>query len=101
MPITPQDVIHVAKLARLDLSPDEIEQFTGQLGDILEHASRISALDLGDVEPTAHPIPLTNVLRQDIVRPSLTPEKALANAPEAEDQKFRVPRILEVEETDE
>lgn len=98
MAITPDDVRHVAKLARLDFNEDEVARFTKDLGDILEHASKIAELDLAGVEPTAHPIKLENVWRRDEVRPSLAPEQALANAPAAEENKFRVPRILEVEE---
>ncbi len=88
------DVEHVANLARLALSPDEIEQFTEQLGVILDHAEDVAALDLDGVEPTAHPLPLVNVLRPDDVRPCLDRDEVLAQAPEAEDGRFRVPRIL-------
>lgn len=101
MAITPDDVRHVAKLARLDFNEDEVARFAKDLGDILEHASKIAELDLADVEPTAHPIKLENVWRPDEVRRSLTPEQALANAPAAEENKFRVPRILEIEEGEE
>jgi len=87
-------VIHVAKLARLALSDAEIDQFTTQLGAILEHAARVAALDTGDVPPTAHPIPLANVLRPDEPGPSLPRDVVLGMAPAAEDGRFRVPRIL-------
>jgi aspartyl-tRNA(Asn)/glutamyl-tRNA(Gln) amidotransferase subunit C len=89
------DVEHVAKLARLALTEDEIERFTGQLADILEHAAKVSALDTSQVAPTAHPLPLVNVLRPDEPRESLDPEAALAMAPAAEAGRFRVPRILD------
>lgn len=92
--ITRADVVHVARLARLDLSDAEIELFTAQLGTILEHVARVEALDTTGVAPTAHPIPLTNVLRADEPRPGLPRDEVLAMAPAAEDDRFRVPRIL-------
>lgn len=101
MTITPDDVRIVAKLARLNFNEEEVARLARDLGDILQHASKIAELDLTDVEPTAHPIKLKNVWRPDEVRPSLTPEQALANAPAAEENKFRVPRILEVEDSEE
>jgi len=88
------DVEHVANLARLALSAEEVEQFTEQLTVILDHAQDVAALDLEDVPPTAHPLPLVNVLRPDDVRPSLDRDEVLAQAPAAEDGRFRVPRIL-------
>jgi aspartyl-tRNA(Asn)/glutamyl-tRNA(Gln) amidotransferase subunit C len=93
--ISREDVEHVARLARLALTPEEVEQLTGELGVILDHAGDVSALDLGDVEPTAHPLPLVNVLRADSVRPTLDRDEVLAAAPAAEDGRFRVPRILD------
>ena len=93
-PISRDDAAHVAKLARLDLTDDELERFTGQLGAVLEHAADIAALDIADVPPTAHPLPLVNVLREDTPRPSLDREEVLAQAPLAEDRRFKVPRIL-------
>lgn len=93
-PLTRQDVIHVAKLARLALSEGEVDQFTVQLGAILEHAASVAALDTAGVPPTSHPIPLANVLRPDEARPGLDRESVLSMAPEAEDGRFRVPRIL-------
>ena len=93
-PLTRADVEHVAKLARLALSEEEIEQFTVQLGAILEHAASVAALDTADVPPTSHPIPLSNVLRPDTPRPGLDRDAVLAMAPAAEDGRFRVPRIL-------
>jgi aspartyl-tRNA(Asn)/glutamyl-tRNA(Gln) amidotransferase subunit C len=92
--ISNADVEHVANLARLALTGDEVERFTEQLAVILEHAEDVAALDLEGVEPTAHPLPLVNVLRPDDVRPCLDREEVLAQAPEAEDGRFRVPRIL-------
>ena len=93
-PLTRDDVVHVAQLARLALSEAEIEQFTTQLGAILEHAARVAALDTHDVAPTSHPIPLANVLRPDERRPTLERDAVLAMAPAEEDGRFRVPRIL-------
>ena len=93
-PISRADVEHVAKLSRLALTEDEIEHLTRELGGILGHADDIEALDLDDVAPTAHPLPLENVLRADEVRPSLDRDEVLAQAPLAEDRRFRVPRIL-------
>lgn len=87
-------MVHVARLARLDLNDDEIDLFTGQLGDILAHAADIEALDVGDIPPTAHPLPLVNVLRADEVTPSVDREEVLAQAPAAEAGQFRVPPVL-------
>lgn len=88
-------VDHVARLARLDLSEEERERMRAELTKILEHAEKIQALDLDGVEPTSHAIPLRNVMRPDETKPSLPAEEALANAPEGEDDRFLVPRIVE------
>jgi aspartyl-tRNA(Asn)/glutamyl-tRNA(Gln) amidotransferase subunit C len=88
-------VDHVARLARLALSEDERKRMQAELTQILEHAERIQALDLDDIDPTSHAIPLSNVMRPDEARPSLSQEEALANAPAAEDGRFMVPRIIE------
>jgi aspartyl-tRNA(Asn)/glutamyl-tRNA(Gln) amidotransferase subunit C len=95
--LTRDDVEHVARLARLALTEDEIERFTDQLAVILEHAADVAALDLADVEPTAHPLPLVNVLRPDEVRPGVDRAEVLAQAPAAEDGRFRVPRIMDAQ----
>jgi len=92
--ITRSDVEHVAMLARLALTDDEIEQLTGELGAILDHAAQVSALDTADVPPTAHPLPLVNVFRPDEPRPSLDRDEVLGQAPATEDGQFRVLRIL-------
>jgi aspartyl-tRNA(Asn)/glutamyl-tRNA(Gln) amidotransferase subunit C len=92
--ITRSDVEHVARLARLALSDEEIERFTGQLEVILEHAADVSALDTEGVPPTAHPLPLVNVLRSDEPQPGVSRDDVLAMAPDAHDGRFRVPRIL-------
>jgi aspartyl-tRNA(Asn)/glutamyl-tRNA(Gln) amidotransferase subunit C len=94
-PITRADVEHVAQLARLALSDDEVTRFTAELGVILEHAEDLATLELDDVAPTAHPLPLTNVVRADEVRPPLPRDEVLAQAPAVEDCRFRVPRILD------
>jgi len=86
-----QDVEHVARLARLELSEDELERFAEQLNAILEAVGKVSELDLEGVEPTAHPLDLVNVWAEDEPRPSLTVDEALANAPDREGDSFRVP----------
>jgi aspartyl-tRNA(Asn)/glutamyl-tRNA(Gln) amidotransferase subunit C len=92
--ITREDVAHVARLARLQLSEAELDTFTGQLAKVLDHARDVEALDVGDVPPTAHPYPLQNVLRPDERRPSLDRDAVLAAAPATEDGQFRVPPVL-------
>src|SRR5690349_4655482 len=92
--ISRADVEHVARLARLALSDDELQSLTSDLGAILDHVAQIAALDTHDVPPTAHPLPLVNVLRPDAVVAGLDRDEVLAAAPAAEDGRFRVPRIL-------
>ena len=92
--ISTEDVAHVATLARLRLSDEELERFTGQLAAVLDHARDVEALDTQGVPPTAHPLPLVNVLRDDVVVPSLDRQEVLAQAPAVEADRFRVPRIL-------
>ena len=94
-PISRSEAEHVAMLARLQLSDDELDRLTVELAGILVHVNELTALDLDGVEPTAHPLPLTNVLRADEVRPSLDRAEVLAEAPSVEDERFRVPRILD------
>ena len=91
MPISREEVLHVAKLARLALSEEEIERLGEQLNAILEAVGKVSELDLADVTPTSHPLALVNVVDRDEPRPSLEREQALANAPERETGAFRVP----------
>jgi aspartyl-tRNA(Asn)/glutamyl-tRNA(Gln) amidotransferase subunit C len=95
MSITSNDVEHVAKLARLELSDAEKEQFTGQLNAILKYAEKLNGLDTDDVEPTSHVLPIVNVMRPDVQRESLPVEKVLLNAPDEEDGQFKVPAVLE------
>src|SRR6058998_3475984 len=91
------DVARVAQLARLSLTPEELERFRRQLGVILEHAERVREVAAEDVPPTAQPIPRANVFRSDEPRPGLSHEEALAGAPEVQDGRFKVPRIVEQE----
>jgi aspartyl-tRNA(Asn)/glutamyl-tRNA(Gln) amidotransferase subunit C len=86
-----EQVLHVAKLARLGLSEDEVERMAGELSGILEHVDRIAELDLDEVEPTTHVVELENVLRADAPHQSLPPEVALAQAPDPAADAFRVP----------
>ncbi|MFC8043925.1 Asp-tRNA(Asn)/Glu-tRNA(Gln) amidotransferase subunit GatC [Nocardia sp. NPDC057353] len=92
--ISRDEVAHLARLSRLALSDDELDQFAGQLDSILSHVRTISEVAAADVPATATPNPVANVTRLDEVRPSLTPEQALSGAPAAEEQRFLVPQIL-------
>ena len=93
-PISPADVAHVARLARLELTAAEIERYTEQLGTVIEHFHDIDELDLADVVPMYQPLPLQNVFRDDVVGPTLDRDEVLAAAPDAEGGRFRVPPIL-------
>ncbi|NYG58256.1 aspartyl-tRNA(Asn)/glutamyl-tRNA(Gln) amidotransferase subunit C [Nocardioides daedukensis] len=93
--ISRDEVAHLADLARIDLSEAELSQIAPQLSVILESVASISEVAAGDIPPTSHALPLTNVFREDVVVPGLTAEQALAGAPESEQQRFSVPRILE------
>lgn len=95
MTINIKDVEHVADLARLDLSQTEKEQFAGQLNAILKYAEKLNELNTDGIEPTSHVLPLANVMREDVVKPSLAIDKVLRNAPEEEDGQFKVPAVLE------
>jgi aspartyl-tRNA(Asn)/glutamyl-tRNA(Gln) amidotransferase subunit C len=92
--ITREDVAHVAGLARLRLTDDELDMFTEQLAKVLDHARDVEALDVAGVPPPAHPYPLVNVLRDDAERPCLERDAALEAAPAVEDGQFRVPPVL-------
>ncbi|MFI0722594.1 Asp-tRNA(Asn)/Glu-tRNA(Gln) amidotransferase subunit GatC [Streptomyces sp. NPDC021224] len=94
MSITREEVAHLGRLARLELSADELDHFAGQLDDIIGAVARVSEVAGEDVPPTSHPLPLTNVMRPDTVRPSLTAQQALSGAPAQEQQRFKVPQIL-------
>jgi len=93
MAITREQVVHVAKLARLELSDEELERMREQLSAILEAVGKVAELDLEGVEPTAHPLDLVNVLAEDVPQPCLPREEALANAPDPEDGFFGVPAV--------
>ena len=93
MAIGRDEVLHVAKLARLELAEGEVERMQEQLSAILEAIGTVAELDLSDVEPTSHPLDLVNVWAEDDPEPSLSPEDALANAPDPEDGYFGVPPV--------
>ncbi len=91
--ITVKDVEHVAKLARLELTEEEKEKFTSQLGDVLKYVEQMNEVDTSDVEPMAHAIDFVNVMREDVVKYEQTKEELMKNAPDAEDGFFKVPKI--------
>ena len=92
--ITREDVAHLGKLARIELAEAELDQLTLQLGDILLAVARVPEVAGEDVPGTSHPLPLINVTRPDVVRPSLTNEQALSGAPSIDQERFKVPQIL-------
>jgi aspartyl-tRNA(Asn)/glutamyl-tRNA(Gln) amidotransferase subunit C len=92
--ITPRDVRHVAKLARLDLPDARIERLAGQLEAILGYVEQIQKVDMTGVEPMAHAVPLHNIFREDIVEPSLPLDKVLQNAPDTDGRFFKVPKVI-------
>lgn len=92
--ITREEVAHLARLSRLELKAEELDHFAEQLDVIIGAVARVSEVAGEDVPPTSHPLPLTNVMRPDTVRPSLTPAEALSGAPAQEQQRFKVPQIL-------
>lgn len=92
--ITREEVAHLAHLARIDLTDAELDHLAPQLAGILDAVASVRELAAEDIPPTSHAVPLTNVFRPDELRPGLTAEEALAGAPEVEEQRFRVPRIL-------
>lgn len=92
--LTRDDVAHLAMLARIDLSDAELDRMVDELDVILGAVAKVQQAPIDGVAPMSHPLPLTNVTRPDVVRPSLTPEEALAGAPAVEEQRFSVPRIL-------
>ena len=94
MALTPSDVADLARLARIELTADELEHLAPQLKVILESVARVSEVAADDIQPTSHALPLTNVFREDVLRPSLPREEVLAGAPASELDRFRVPRIL-------
>lgn len=91
------EVAHLAMLARIDLSDAELDRMSGELAVILDAVAQVGQVAAEDIPPTSHPLPLTNVTRPDEVRPSLSPESVLAAAPATEQQRFSVPRILDLD----
>lgn len=92
--LTPEEVRNIAELAKLDLTADEVALYAGQLSDILGHFERLQELDTSHIAPTASVLPLKNVLRADVAAAPLSPEQVVANAPDAEDNQFRVSAVL-------
>lgn len=95
--ITRDQVAHLARLARLSLTDDELDHYAEQLDVILTSVARVGEVAADDVPPTSHPLPLVNVTRPDVAKPGLTAGDALSGAPAVEDERFRVPRILDEE----
>lgn len=95
MSITRQDIDHVARLARLALTEEERQLFTGQMGAILAYVETLNELNTDEVHPTSHAVPMQNAFRSDLVTPSIGHQRALANAPDTNDTYFRVPPVIE------
>ncbi|WP_030161209.1 Asp-tRNA(Asn)/Glu-tRNA(Gln) amidotransferase subunit GatC [Glycomyces sp. NRRL B-16210] len=95
--ISREEVAHLARLARLEVTDDELDAFAGQLDVILESMKALAEVDTDDVQPTSHAVPLVNVFREDLPQPSLSREAALAGGPDTAEDRFRVPRILDEE----
>ncbi|MFZ7133658.1 MAG: Asp-tRNA(Asn)/Glu-tRNA(Gln) amidotransferase subunit GatC [Eubacteriales bacterium] len=95
MKLTKEDVLYVADLARLEFDEPQLQKYAQQLTDILDYAEKLNALDTQNVNPTAHVLPVSNVLREDVVAPSLDREKVLQNAPSQEEGCFKVPKVIE------
>ena len=95
--ITAEQVAHLAHLARIDLSPEEITSLTADLGQIVDAVAKVTEVATPEVPATSHPMPLTNIFRPDTIVPSLTVEQALSGAPDRDGDKFRVPAILDEE----
>jgi aspartyl-tRNA(Asn)/glutamyl-tRNA(Gln) amidotransferase subunit C len=95
--ISREEVAHLARLSRLAVTEQELDMFAGQLDVILQSVARVGEVAADDIPPTSHSVPLTNVLREDVPRPSLTQADVLAGAPDAAEGRFRVPRILDEE----
>jgi aspartyl-tRNA(Asn)/glutamyl-tRNA(Gln) amidotransferase subunit C len=94
MKISPEEVKHVADLARLEMTPEEVESMTRQLDGILSYVAKLNELDTEGVQPTTHAISLVNVFREDQVKPSLDREDVLANAPQQDGESFVVPKVI-------
>ena len=96
--ISREEVAHLARLSRLAVTEQELDQFAGQLDVILQSVARVGEVAAEDIPPTSHSVPLTNIYRDDVVQPSLTQEEALSGAPDSAEGRFRVPRILDEED---
>jgi aspartyl-tRNA(Asn)/glutamyl-tRNA(Gln) amidotransferase subunit C len=95
--ISQEDVAHLAHLARINIPTDQLAHYATQLDAILDAVDQVSSIDTSDVPAMSHPVPMTNVFREDVPGVSLTAEQALSGAPAVEDERFRVPRILDEE----
>ena len=95
--ISRDEVAHLARLSRLAVTEQELDQFAGQLDVILQSVARVGEVAADDIPPTSHSVPLTNVYRDDVVTPCLSQDEALSGAPDAAEGRFRVPRILDEE----
>ena len=96
--ISREEVAHLARLSRLAVTEQELDQFAGQLDVILQSVARVGEVAADDIPPTSHSVPLTNIYRDDVVTPCLTQEEALSGAPDSAEGRFRVPRILDEED---
>jgi aspartyl-tRNA(Asn)/glutamyl-tRNA(Gln) amidotransferase subunit C len=96
--ISREEVAHLARLSRLAVTEQELDQFAGQLDVILQSVARVGEVAADDIPPTSHSVPLTNVYRDDVQQPCLTQDEALSGAPDAFEGRFRVPRILDEED---
>jgi aspartyl-tRNA(Asn)/glutamyl-tRNA(Gln) amidotransferase subunit C len=94
MPVTKKDVEKIAELAQLKFSEEELESFTPQMNEILNYMDKLNELDTENVEPLSHPVEQTNVFREDELKPSITTEDALKNAPEKDEHYFKVPKVI-------
>ena len=94
MSVTRKDVEHIAELARLKFSGEELENFTEQLNEILNYIEKLNELDTENVNPLSHPVEGENVFREDVVKPSVKREEALKNAPDSDDEFFKVPKVI-------
>ena len=95
MSISRYELKHIALLSRLELTDDEADLYTQHIGEILDYVEKLNELDVTDVEPTCHAVPMQNIMRDDVVKPGLDIEESLKNAAEKEDRYFRVPRVTE------
>ena len=95
MSVTLKDVEHIAELARLKFSEEELESFTHQLNQILEYVEKLNELDTENVEPLSHPVEGNNAFREDELKPSINREEALKNAPDSDDEFFKVPKVID------